>query len=432
MSAHTIKSVIGRRVWDSRGRPTVEAEVHLQGGVMGRAMAPAGASTGLGEAVDLRDGGAPFGGLNVERALASISGPIAKALGGVDVREQAALDQILLELDGTPNKGNLGGNALIAVSMAALNAASANAGVPLWKYLLGNGEAVLPLPEIQIFGGGAHAGNRVDIQDFLIMVPSAETFAEALNVTAEVYRQAGLLMEGTGRLQGVADEGGWWPAFDDTDQALETLVRAIEKTGYEPGADVVISLDIAASQFWRDGRYRLGLDDTDFDSDGMCELLISWLDRYPIAAIEDPLAEEDHAGMKAFTEAVGSRIQVVGDDYLVTNAGRVRQAAEAGICNCALIKPNQAGTVTETQAALEAAKAAGWQTIVSARSGETEDLTIVHLSVGWTAGQFKVGSITRGERTVKWNEMLRIEEVLESRGRFAGGQPLARTWWGKA
>jgi len=420
----TIDQVVARRVWDSRGRPTVEAEVHLRNDIIGRAIAPAGASTGSGEAVDLRDGGPSCGGLDVTRALDGIAREIAPALRGRDVTDQAALDQVLVDLDGTPNKRRLGGNALIAVSMAALHAAAGTARQPLWRYLLGNDPALVPLPEIQIFGGGAHAGRRVDVQDFMVMATGAASFAQALDWTADVYRAAGVRMADSGRLHGVADEGGYWPAFDTNEDALECLLHAIEDTGRTPGDEVAISLDIAASELRSAGRYRLGLEGREVDSDGLCELLVGWVDRYPIVSVEDPVAEDDTTGMRRFTAAVGHRVQVVGDDYLVTDAARVRRAAADQACNALLVKPNQAGTMTETRAAFDAARAAGFGTIVSARSGETEDLTIAHLAVGWGAGQLKVGSFSRSERMAKWNEVLRIEETLGDAALFAGTRVL--------
>ena len=424
--AHRIERVSARRVWDSRGRPTVEAEVHLPGGVTGRATAPAGASTGSGEALDLRDGGGAFGGYDVTRALRQVRDTIAPALHGRDATDQAGLDRVLIDLDGTPDKRRLGGNACIAVSMAALHAAAGAARLPLWRYLLGGEPALLPLPEIQIFGGGAHAGRRVDVQDFMVMAVGATSFAEALDWTAEVYRAAGARMADAGRLQGVADEGGYWPAFDTNEEALEHLVQAIEDSGRIPGDEMAISLDVAASEFCRHGRYHLGLERRVVDSDALADLLVGWIDRYPIVSVEDPLAEDDAAGMRRFTAAVGDRVQVVGDDYLVTDAARVERAARDAACNALLVKPNQAGTLTETRAAFDAARAAGMGTIVSARSGETEDVTIAHLAVGWRAGQLKVGSFSRSERMAKWNEVLRIEEALGAAAVFAGARPLPR------
>ena len=418
MNDTTISAVRGRRVWDSRGRPTVEAEVSLAGRAQGRAIAPAGASTGSGEALDRRDGGPAQGGYDVQGAVAAVNGEIAAAVSGLDAADQAAVDGRLIELDGTPDKSRLGGNACIATSLAVAQAAAAAARQPLWRYLMPDA-ATLPLPEIQIFGGGAHAGRRVDIQDFMVVCPGASSFAEALDWTAEVYRAAGRLMAEAGNLAGVADEGGWWPAFDTNEQALGTLLQAIETAGFQPRDQVAISLDVAASEFGRGGLYRLGLEDCELDSEGMIVLLLGWLERYPIVSIEDPLAEDDLEGFAAFTRAVGDRVQVVADDLTVTDAGRVRDAAALGAANTLLVKPNQRGTLTETRAAYDAAVAAGWRAIVSARSGETEDVAIVHLAVGWGAGQLKVGSFSRSERMAKWNEALRIEEALGASARLA-------------
>lgn len=427
----TISKLTGRQVWDSRGRPTVEAEVRLIGGSIGRAIAPAGASRGSNEAIDLRDDGSAFDGMGVSRAVANINGEIAGLLVGRNAETQNEIDEALIRLDGTANKSRLGGNATIAVSMAVLHAAAGARRLPLWRHLAKGDEVMLPMPEIQIFGGGAHAGRRVDIQDFMIMPLGASSFSEAMTMTAEIYRAAGSLMQDAGKLQGVADEGGFWPAFDSNEDALTMLTRAIERAGFIPGEQVGISLDVAASEFRKNGRYVLGLEQRELDSDGLCQLLIDWVDRYAIVSVEDPLAEDDDQGMCRFTAAVGKRIQIIGDDYLVTNAGRVERAAISNACNAVLIKPNQAGTVSETHAALLAARKAGFATIVSARSGESEDVTIVHLSTGWNAGQLKVGSFSRSERMAKWNEAIRIEEALGDRARFAGrhvlpGQNMAR------
>ena len=427
MTDTSIAFVHGRRVWDSRGRPTIEAEMLLEGGGVGRAIAPAGASTGTGEALDLRDGGDAFGGYDVKRALAHVNGEIARAVAGIDAADQPALDRRLIELDGTPSKSRLGANAVVAVSMAAAHAAAAVAGEPLYRYLGGPDCHLMPLPQIQIFGGGAHAGRRVDIQDFLIVCPAAESFAQALDWTAEVYRTAGELMKEAGTLAGVADEGGWWPSFATNEQALETLVRAIEHAGYKPGTQVAIALDVAASEFGRGGKYKLALEDKELDTGGMIKLLTGWIRRYPIISVEDPLAEDDDAGFAAFTQEVGDRVQVIGDDFLVTQASRVRESALRGAANAVLLKPNQRGTLTETHEAWQAAQQAGFGGVISARSGETEDTTIVHLAVGWGVGQLKVGSFSRGERMAKWNEALRIEEALGARARFAGGTMLGRT-----
>jgi len=424
MSETEIAYVRGRRVWDSRGRPTVEADVLLEDGAVGRAIAPAGASTGTGEALDLRDGGAAFGGYDVTRAVGHVNNEIARAVLHMDATDQAAVDAKLIELDGTPSKSRLGANALIAVSMAVAQAAASAAGEPLYRYLGGPSASTLPLPQIQIFGGGAHAARRVDIQDFMVTCPGAQNFAQALDWTAEVYRAAGALMAESGALAGVADEGGWWPAFDSNEHALEALVRAIEKAGRRPGTEVAIALDVAASQFGHGGKYTLGLDKKELDSASMVALLVGWVHRYPIVSIEDPLSEDDDAGFAAFTAEIGSRIQVVGDDFLVSDASRVREAALRRAANGVLLKPNQRGTLTETLNAWKAAQDVGFAGIVSARSGETEDTTIAHLAVGWGVGQLKVGSFARGERTAKWNEVLRIEEALSVRGSFAGAAVL--------
>lgn len=427
MTDTAIAYVHARRVWDSRGRPTVEADVVLEGGAVGRAIAPAGASTGTHEAIDLRDGGAAFGGYDVTRAVGNVNTVIAPAIAGLDAADQEALDERLIELDGTRTKARLGANATLPVSMAAAHAVAGARGLPLYAALGGAEATLVPLPQIQIFGGGAHAGQRVDIQDFMIMCPAADSFAQALDWTAEVYRTAGTMMAEAGKMAGVADEGGWWPVFDSNEQALDTLTAAIERAGFRPKEQVGIALDIASTQFGKDGRYKLALEGKELSREEMIAMLTGWIGRYPILSIEDPLAEDDAEGMRAFTAAVGDKVQIVGDDYLVSDADRVTEAAEAGACNTVLLKPNQRGTLTETLDTWNTAKRVGYAAIVSARSGETEDTTICHLAVGWGAGQLKVGSFARGERTAKWNEMLRIEEALGGRARFVGGTVLGRS-----
>jgi enolase len=425
-----IERVLGRRVWDSRGRPTVEAEIVLASGSRGRGIAPAGASTGINEAVDLRDGGGAFGGLGVQRAVGHVTTEIANALRGMPVTDQAAIDRTLIELDGTPNKARLGGNAIVAVSMAAAHAAAAARGLPLWRHLAGEAEPTLPMPMVQIFGGGAHAGRRVDIQDFLVIPISASTFDDAISIAVRIYESAGRLMAERGVLQGVADEGGWWPEFSSNSDALDALVLSIERAHLRPGIDAAIAIDVAASQLRAGSRYRFASEDREMSSGELADILVNWCRRYPIISVEDPLAQDDDEGMRAFTARAGSHVQVIGDDYLVTSADRIAAAAAAGACNAVLLKPNQAGTITETEAALDAARAAGWSTIVSARSGETEDVTIVHLAVGWAAGQLKVGSCARSERTAKWNEALRIEEALGDRA-ILGRLPVKASLWDK-
>ncbi|WP_428245926.1 phosphopyruvate hydratase [Ferrovibrio sp.] len=425
MSARQIVAVRGRRVWDSRGRPTVEAEVTLADGSLGRGIAPAGASRGRHEAIDLRDGGSALGGFDVGQAVAHVNGALADAVRGLDAGDQETVDAALCAADGTPNKARLGGNAVIAVSLAVLQAAATTEKLPLWRYLAGDADVALPLPEIQIFGGGAHAARRVDIQDFMVMPLGAQSFDEAMVITAEVYRAAGKLMADAGKLAGVADEGGFWPAFESNEQALDMLTRAIETAGYRPGEGAAISLDIAASEFHDGQHYVLGLERRRLTTPEMIEMLQGWLGRYPIVSIEDPVAETDAEGMRAFTQAVRGRCQVIGDDYLVSNAARTSAAIAGGDCTAVLLKPNQAGTVSETAATMRVAQAAGWGRIVSARSGETEDVAIAHLSTGWNAGQLKVGSFARSERMAKWNEVLRIEEAMGSRACFWGRAALA-------
>ena len=426
-------------MWDSRGRPTVEAEVATAGGAVGRAIAPAGASRGRGEAVDLRDGGPALAGYDVRRAVANVTERIGPALLGLDVDDQAAVDARLLGLDPDPALGRLGGNAAVATSMAVAWAAAASHGRPLWEQLRAqdtswraadSDRAVppptplrIPLPEIQIFGGGAHAARRLDLQDLMVVCPGAADFAQAMEWTAEVHLAAGRALAERGELAGVADEGGWWPAFARNEDALVALTRAIEvagaRTGFGAGVDVGIALDVAASELLVDGHYRLALDGAELGGDAMVEQVVDWCRRFPVRSVEDPLAEDDHAGLAAATRQLGALgVQVVGDDALVTNAGRVRRAAAEGWVDTLLLKPNQAGTLSGARDAWDEARRAGFGGIASARSGESEDVTIVHVAIGWGLPQLKVGSITRGERTAKWNEVLRIEE--------ATGAPLAR------
>lgn len=378
----------------------------------------------------MRDANDSLQGKNVTQAVSNVNEIIAPALTGFDVQNQSDIDRALLALDDSPLKATIGGNATVATSLAVLHASAADSKEPLWQHVADKYDCTpsIPLPEIQIFGGGAHAGRRVDIQDFMIMVPGASTFDEVMEVTNEVYFAAGDIMQKRGKLAGVADEGGWWPSFNSNEEALETLVSAIELAGEKPGVRVVISLDIAASEFGENGQYRLALENRALDSSGLVHMLGTWLDNYPIVSIEDPLGEDDPEGMLEFTRQFGDRVQIIGDDYLVTNAPLVESAVAQGTCNAVLIKANQAGTVTEAISTFRAAQKAQWGAVVSARSGETEDVSISHLAVGLGCGQLKVGSFTRSERMAKWNECLRIEEIL-GRDAFVGGQPLAGTWW---
>lgn len=424
LSAGQIEAVTGRRVWDSRGRPTIEVEIRCSGGATGRAIAPAGASRGRAEAVDLRDGGPKLGGLGVQRGLANVETLVEPSLRGLEIYDQKVIDQRLRELDPSPNLARLGGNVAVATSLACAWAAASAVQLPLWRYLLGDSVPVIPLPEIQIFGGGAHASRRLDLQDLMVVCPGATSFDEALEWTAEIYLAAGRLMDQRGELSGVADEGGWWPNFASNEDALATLTRAIEATGRHAGLDVAIALDVAASELVRAGHYELPLDGVTLDSEAMGDRVLDWCRRFPVISVEDPLGEDDPVGLRRFTAAATQLgVQVVGDDALVTSASRVKEAAAGGWVDTLLLKPNQAGTLTAAAEALAAARAADFGCIASARSGETEDTSVVHLAVGWGIGQLKVGSIARGERTAKWNEMLRIEE--------ATGAELARPFAGR-
>ena len=397
-----ILDVKGRQVWDSRGRPTVEAEVVVGRGTTalasGRAIAPAGASTGSGEAKTVE----------VRKAVHNIQTRIRDGLRALSVSDQEKLDRRLIDLDGTPDKSRLGANAMVAVSLACAQADAAVQKIPLWKKLAKEKRVALPVPQIQIFGGGAHARGRCDVQDYMIVCIGAGSFAEALEWTAQVYAAAGKRLARRGALQGVADEGGYWPAFKSNEEGLAELLGAISDAGLEPGADVAIALDIAATQLYRGGSYHLALENRTLSAEQLHAMWMRWIERYPIVSIEDPFAENDAEAMRAFTKAAS--IQVVGDDFFVTSAERVKTAR--GACNAVLLKPNQVGTVTETLACWNAAREAGYRAIVSARSGETEDVSIVHLAVGWGVAQLKVGSFARSERMAKWNEALRIEEAL--------------------
>jgi len=396
-----ILEVHGRRVWDSRGKTTVEAEILLEGGARGRGMAPAGASTGSAEAKTVE----------ARQAAHHLGTEIAAALVGQEC-EQEAIDRILIRLDGTADKHRLGANAIVAASLACAHAAAAAAGVPLWRHLAGGRAVALPVPQIQIYGGGAHARGRVDVQDYLLICTGAGSFAEALDWTAEIYRAAGARLAKRGALQGVADEGGYWPAFKANEDGLAELTEAIEDAGLKPGTDACIALDVAATQLYHGGRYQLALENRALGTEQLLAMYLRWLERYPIVSIEDPFAEHDAEAMRAFTRAAGNRVQIVGDDCFVTDAKRV--TAANGACNAVLLKPNQVGTLTETLACWEAARTAAYNGIVSARSGETEDVSIVHLAVGWGVPQLKVGGFSRSERMAKWNEGLRIEEALGS------------------
>ena len=416
-----IRALDAFQIFDSRGNPTVEAVVTLDSGVRGHGLVPSGASTGQSEALELRDGDLErFRGRSVFRAIENIRHEIAGALTGCDVTDQAALDRRLIDLDGTPNKSRLGANAILAVSMAATRATAAAQGKSLFESL-GRG-ALLPLPEIQLFGGGKHANGRVDVQDFMVVAIGARTFEEVLEMTFNVFHTAGDVLKKRGLLAGVADEGGYWPAFDSNEAVLDAMIESIERAGYEPGRQVAISLDLAASDLYRGGQYRLGLEGRFFSSAAFAELAASWVDRYPIVSIEDPMSEEDWEGWALARKLFGHRVQLIGDDLFTTNAGRIRKGIELGVANAVLIKLNQIGTVTETLDAIQATQSAGWLPVISARSGETEDAFIAHLAVATNAGQLKVGSFCRSERMAKWNELLRIQRALGGRAQFIGSR----------
>ncbi|MCA0893922.1 phosphopyruvate hydratase [Microbulbifer agarilyticus] len=418
-----IQSIDAFQIYDSRGFPTVEVEVTLENGVTGSGLVPSGASTGQFEALELRDGEkSVFRGKSVFKAIANIREEIAPALQGMAVIDLKAIDGKLVELDGTENKSRLGANATLGVSMACARAAANARGVPLYEYL-GKGQGtLLPLNEIQILGGGAHADWAIDIQDFLIIAVGAKTYEETLEMTFNIYHAAGEVMKGRGKSVGLADEGGWWPAFDSNEEPFEVLLEAVRLAGYEAGKDVAISLDIAASDLYDGERYHLKKDGTSFTPSEFCDLMIEWCDKYPIISIEDPFADTDFDSWKRFTEEVGKRVQVIGDDLFTTNIARIQNGIENQLANSVLIKLNQIGTVSETMAAIEMTQKAGWLPVVSARSGETEDAFIAHLAVATNAGQLKVGSFARSERMVKWNEVLRIERSLGKRARFVGAE----------
>jgi len=422
-----IRSVDAFQIYDSRGNPTVEAVVALENGIVGRGLVPSGASTGQFEALELRDGDrSRFGGKSVFKAIAHVRGEIAAAVAGRDALDQRGLDEALIAVDGTAGKSRLGANAILGVSMATAVAAAQSQGQPLHRYL--GGGTLLPLPEIQLFGGGAHAGWRTDIQDFMIVAAGAGSYSETLEITSNIFHAAGKLMGARGKLRGAADEGGWWPEFAGNEEALATCVEAIQMAGYTPGKEAALSLDIAASDLFDEasGTYRLKLDDRTLSSNQFVDLMISWCRNYPVVSIEDPAADTDWAGWKRFYEACGSQVQVIGDDLFTTNPARIREGIRRGAANAVLIKLNQIGTVTETIDAIRLTQAAGWNAVVSARSGETEDAFISHLAVGTNAGQLKVGSFCRSERMAKWNEVLRIERELGGRARFKGASVLLR------
>jgi enolase len=425
-----IELILAREVLDSRGNPTLECEVQLEDGALGRAIVPSGASTGRFEAVELRDGGDRYGGKGVQQAVRNVNEVIAPRLLDEDPYDQRAVDAQLIDLDGTENKSELGANATLGVSMAVARAAAASLEVPLFRHLGGIAAYLLPVPMMNVLNGGVHADNDVDFQEFMVVPVGAPSFSEALRMGVEVYHALKGVLKARGLSTGVGDEGGFAPDLPGNEAALELLVEAIGKAGYEPGGEVALALDPATSELWDQGRYQLPGDGRTLDSDGMVELWRGFCDRYPIVSIEDGLAEEDWAGWTALTGVLGDQVQLVGDDLFVTNVERVRRGLAERAANAVLIKVNQIGTLTETFDAVELAHRSGWSTVVSHRSGETEDTTIADLAVAAGSGQIKTGAPSRSERVAKYNQLLRIEEVLGEGARFPGRRAYPRTWPG--
>jgi enolase len=423
MTDPTITRVHAREVLDSRGNPTVEAEVECAGGARGQAIVPSGASTGRHEAVELRDGDpSRYGGKGTRRAVAKVREQIAPQLIGQDVTWQADIDALLCRLDGTPNKSGLGANAILSVSLSCAQAGAAARGMPLWRSLdEGQGRAILPLPMVNLISGGLHAGGNLDLQDFLLVPLAARSVSEALEMTVAVYRALGEVLRRQG-FEGVlvGDEGGYGPRLHSNEQAIELIVQAIAVAGLAPGRQAALALDVASTHFWKDGVYHLHIDGgRRASADEMIELLRRWVDAYPIVSIEDGLAEDDWEGWRKLTQALGDRVQLIGDDLFVTNPERLRRGIEEGVANAVLVKVNQIGTVSETLEVMRRARQAGYRTVVSARSGETEDSALADLAVGTGAGQIKVGSIVRSERLAKYNQLLRIEEEMGGAARIA-------------
>ena len=415
----TIKAIQAREILDSRGNPTVEADVVLDDGTTARAGVPSGASTGTREAVELRDGDkARYLGKGVLQAVANANGELADALQGVEFADQRALDERMIELDGTDNKSRLGANALLAVSLAAAKADAASRGVPLFRHL--GDDTTMPVPMMNIINGGAHADNSVDIQEFMILPVGAPNFAEALRCGAEIFHALKAVLRAEGLNTAVGDEGGFAPDLPSNRAALDTIMRAIDKAGFEPGGDVLLGLDVASSEFYADGTYRLASEGRDFDAAGFSKFLTELADAYPIVTIEDGMDESDWDGWRILSEAIGDRVQLVGDDLFVTNTAILKRGIDQGVANSILIKPNQIGTLTETLDAVTMAVAAGYSAVISHRSGETSDATIADIAVGTAATQIKTGSLSRSDRIAKYNQLLRIEETLGSSAGYAG------------
>jgi enolase len=416
-----IVDIIAREIIDSRGNPTVEADVLLESGIIGRAAVPSGASTGTKEAVELRDGDkSRYLGKGVLQAVENVNTEIAEALVGLDVEEQSFIDNILIELDGTENKARLGANAILAVSMACARAAAEESGLPLYRYLGGSGQMQLPTPMMNIINGGAHAANSVDMQEFMIIPAGLPSFREALRAGAEVFHALNKILHKNGLATTVGDEGGFAPDLPSNESAIQYILEAISDAGYEPGRDILLGLDCASSEFYKDGKYHLESEGLQLTSAQFTDYLATWVDKYPIISIEDGMSEHDWDGWKLLTDRLGKSVQLVGDDLFVTNAKILREGIKRGVGNSVLIKVNQIGTLTETFQTIETAKRAGYTSVISHRSGETEDTTIADISVATNALQIKTGSLSRSERIAKYNQLLRIEEELGSATSYAG------------
>jgi len=417
----SIVDVVAREILDSRGNPTVEADVLLESGVMGRAAVPSGASTGSREAIELRDGDkGRYLGKGVMQAVENINTEISEAIIGLDAQEQAFIDQSMIELDGTENKSRLGANAILAVSMAVAKAAAEESGLPLYRYFGGMSPMQMPVPMMNIINGGAHANNSLDIQEFMVMPVGANTFREALRCGAEIFHALKKLLDKAGHSTTVGDEGGFAPNLGSHAEALQIIMQAIEAAGYVPGQDVLLALDCAASEFYKDGKYHLAGEGLQLTSAQFADYLVNLADRFPIVSIEDGMAESDWDGWKLLTDRLGGKIQIVGDDIFVTNTRIFKEGIQKGIANSILIKINQIGTLSETFAAIEMAKRAGYTAVISHRSGETEDSTIADIAVGLNAGQIKTGSLSRSDRIAKYNQLLRIEEDLGDTASYPG------------
>jgi enolase 1/2/3 len=416
-----IVDVIAREILDSRGNPTIEADVVLESGVSGRAAVPSGASTGSKEAVELRDGDpARYGGKGVQKAVEHVNTEICEAIIGLDASEQAFLDRTMIDLDGTDNKGRLGANAILAVSCAVAKAAAEESTLPLYRYLGGAGEMALPVPQMNVINGGAHANNNIDMQEFMLVPLGAPSFREALRYGAEVFQKLKKLIDARGMATTVGDEGGFAPDLASNEEALKLLLEAIDKAGYKAGTDIALALDPAASEYYQDGMYELKGEGARLTRSQMVDYFANWIDKYPIVSLEDGMAEDDWEGWKLLTDRLGKKVQLVGDDVFVTNTKILKRGIEKGIANAVLIKINQIGTLTETFAAIGMALRAGYGSVISHRSGETEDSMIADIAVGANVGQIKTGSLSRSDRIAKYNQLLRIEEDLGDAAAYAG------------